>query len=148
QELLLHLLALVLQQLAPRYDDVTPRLVDLEDLALDAAADVVADVGRTADVHLAGGQEDVDADVDEQAALDLAGDHAADDIALLVPVDDRLPLLLPFGLPVRQHDRARLVLDRFEEDLHLIAGLRDDDLVESLVIPLSERNDALGLVAN
>ena len=40
-------------------------------------ADVVADVGRPADVDLAGRQEDVDADVDEQAALDLAGDHAA-----------------------------------------------------------------------
>ena len=37
-------------------------------------ADVVADVRGAADVDLAGGQEDVDADVDEQAALDLLGD--------------------------------------------------------------------------
>src|SRR5262249_54672144 len=148
QEFLLHLLALVLQQLAPRHDDVASRLVDLEDLALDGAADVVADVGWTADVHLAGGQKDVDADVDEQAALDLAGDHAADDIALLVPVDDRLPFLLPFGLPVRQHDRARLVLDRFQQHLDGVAGLGSDDLVESLVVPLVERNDAFRLVAD
>ena len=90
--LLLHLVALVLDQLAAADDDVAAGLVDLEDLALDGLADVVADVGRPADVDLAGGQEDVDADVDQQAALDLAGDHAGDDVAFLVLGDDRLPI--------------------------------------------------------
>ena len=35
-------------------------------------ADVIADVGGPADIDLAGRQKDVDADVDQQAALDLA----------------------------------------------------------------------------
>src|SRR5205823_12591997 len=105
----LHVLALILQQLAARHDDIASGLVDLEDLALDGAADVVADVRRAADVDLAGWQKDVDADVDQQAALDLAGDRAADDVALLVPADDRFPLLLTLRLAVRQHDGARLV---------------------------------------
>src|SRR5262249_45355745 len=60
EQLLLHLLALVLEELAAADDDVAASLVDLEDLALDGAADVVADVGGPADVHLAGRQEDVD----------------------------------------------------------------------------------------
>src|SRR5262249_59146199 len=98
EQLLLHLDALVLDQLAAADDDVAAGLVDLEDLALDGLADVVGDVGRPADVHLAGGEEDVDADVDQEAALDLAGDRAGDDVALLVVADDVLPLLLPFGL--------------------------------------------------
>ena len=76
--------ALVLDQLAAADDDVAPGLVDLEDLALDLAVDVIADVRRPADVHLAGGEKDVDADVDQQAALDLAGDGAGDDVAFLV----------------------------------------------------------------
>src|SRR5262249_51723963 len=61
-------------------DDGAAGLVDLEDLALDGLADVVGDVRQPADVHLADGQEDVDADVDQQAALDLARDVAADDV--------------------------------------------------------------------
>src|SRR5439155_26047393 len=111
QQLLLHLLALVFQELAAGDDDVAAGLVDLEDLALDGAVDVVADVRRAADVHLAGRQEHVDADVDQQPALDLAGDHAADDVALLVLAEDVLPLLLPLGLAVGEVDDAVLVLD-------------------------------------
>src|SRR5262249_46347194 len=148
QELLLHLLALVLDELAPADDDVAAGLVDLEDLALDRLADVVGDVRWPADVHLAGRQEDVDADVHQQAALDLAGDHAADDVALLVLLDDRLPLLLPLGLAVGQDDGAHLVLDGVEQHLHLVAGLRRHDLVEALVVPLLQRDDALALVAD
>src|SRR5262249_36062983 len=93
QELLLHLQSLVLEELAAADDDVPAGLVDLEDLALNLAVDVVADVGRAADVHLAGGQEDVDTDVDEQPALDLAGDGALDGVAFLVLGDDLFPLL-------------------------------------------------------
>src|SRR5205823_7279726 len=123
QELLLHLLALVLEQLAAADDGVAAGLVDLEDLARDGAVDVVGDVRRAADVDLAGGQEDVDADVDQQAALDLARDQAGDDVALLVLGDDVLPLLLPFGLAVGEDDGAALVLDGVEEDLDLLADL-------------------------
>src|SRR5262249_10252526 len=83
EELLLHLLALILDQLAPADDDIAAGLVDLEDLALDGFADVVGNVRRPANIDLAGGQKDVDADVDQEAALDLAGDGAGDHVAFL-----------------------------------------------------------------
>src|SRR5262249_24369266 len=148
QQIVLHLLAQVLDQLAAADDDVAPGLVDLQDLALDGPADVVADVRRPADVHLAGRQEDVDADVDQQAALDLAGDHAADDVALLVLGEDRLPLLLPFGLAVGEVDDAVLVLDGLEQHLDRLANLGRDDLVAALLAPLLKFDDAFRLVAD
>ena len=48
-------------------DDVAPRFVDLEHDALNRAADVIADIGRTANIDLAGRQKHVDADIDQQA---------------------------------------------------------------------------------
>src|SRR5262249_10271169 len=75
EQLFFHLFALVFDQLTATDDDVAASLVDLEDLALDVLADVVADVRRPANVHLARRQKDVDADVHQQAALDLARDH-------------------------------------------------------------------------
>src|SRR5207237_649729 len=83
QELFLHLGALILNQLAAADHDVAAGLVDLEDFAVDGATDVVGDVRRPADVHLAGRQEYVDADVDQQAALDLARHLTGNDVALL-----------------------------------------------------------------
>ena len=44
--------AIVLDQLAPADDDVAAGFVDLENLAIDGAADVIADIGRPADIHL------------------------------------------------------------------------------------------------
>ncbi len=148
EQLLLHLLALVLEQLAAGDDDVAAGLVDLEDLALDGAVDVVGDVRRPADVHLAGRQEDVDADVDQKPALDLAGDQALDDVALLVLGDDGLPLGLALGLAVGQDDGAALVLDGVEQHLDFAADLGRLDLVLALVVPLLEGDDAFGLVAD
>ena len=58
------------------------------------------------------------------------------------------PFLLPLGLAVAQDDRAGLVLDGFEQDLDLVAGLGRDDLVGALVVPLVERDDAFALVAD
>ena len=148
EELLLHILPLILEQLAAADDDVAAGLVDLEDLALDGLADVVGNVGRTADVHLAGGQEDVDADVDQQAALDLAGDHAGDDVAFLVLGDDVFPFLLPFGFAIAQDDGSQLVFNRVEQYLNLFAGLRRHHLVEPFVVPFVDRDDAFALVAD
>src|SRR5262249_17012894 len=54
KEVFLHRLALVFQELAAADDDIAAGLVDLEDLALNGAADVVGDVGRASDVDLAG----------------------------------------------------------------------------------------------
>ena len=75
EQLVLLLRPLVLDQRAAADDDVAAGFVDLQHHALDRAADVVADVRRTADIDLAGRQEHVDADVDQQTTLDLAGDR-------------------------------------------------------------------------
>src|SRR5262249_51707991 len=124
------------------------QFIDLQYGAFDRVVDVVGDVGRAADIDLAGGEEDVDANVDQKAALDLARDQAADDVALLVLGDDVLPLLLAFGLAERQDDGAGLVLDGVEQDLDLVAGLGRLDGVDGLVVPLLERDDTLALVAD
>src|SRR5436190_1170593 len=47
----------------PGDDDVAPRRVDREDLALEAPADEPEKVSRAADIHLGGGQEGRDANV-------------------------------------------------------------------------------------
>ena len=99
----------VLDELAAADDDVAARLVDLEDHALDGLADVLADVARAADVDLAGRQEDVDADVDQQAALDLAGDLAGDDVAFVDGLHDLHPLFDLLGLALAEDDHAALV---------------------------------------
>src|SRR5690606_2916732 len=111
-----------LDELAAGDDDVAPALVDLEDHALDVLADVVADVRRPADVHLAGGQEDVDADIDQQAALDLLGHRAGDDVALVVLRDDVFPGPHAVGLAAREDDLAGVVVHALEQDLDGIAG--------------------------
>jgi hypothetical protein len=123
--------------LAAADDDVAPRVVDGDNLAFDGPAEVVADVRRPADVHLAGGQKDVDADVDQQAALDLARDRAGDDIALSVLLDDLFPLLLALGLAVTEDDSAAFVFQRLQQDLDPVAGPGRDDLVKAFVVPLA-----------
>ena len=103
-------------QAAAADDDVAAGLVDLEHQALDRLADVFADVVRTADVDLAGRQEDVHADVHQQAALDLPRDGAGDDVALvdrlhdLHPLFDLLRLALARGRSCR--DRRAAAGDR------------------------------------
>src|SRR5262249_62000141 len=105
--------------------------------------DVVGDVRRSADVNLAGGQEDVHTNVDEQPALDLAGDDALDLVALLVLLHDLAPFLLALGLAIGQHDGAGLVLDGVEQDLDLVADLRRDVLVPPPVVALPQEAYAL-----
>src|SRR5438874_1023850 len=79
EQLVLLQAAAVLDQLAAADHDVPPLLVDLEDDALDGAVDVFVDGLRPADVDLRRRQKDVDADVDQQAALDLLEDFAGND---------------------------------------------------------------------
>src|SRR5690606_4282892 len=143
EQLLLQLLALLLDQLAARDDDVHPLLVDLDDPRLDVLTDPVADVAGAADVDLRRRQEDRDADVDEHTALDLALDDAFDDVTLGVRVDDLLPAADAVRLALAELDVALLVDDRFDEALDLDARLDLRGVVE-----LVERDPALGLVAD
>src|SRR5262249_14254768 len=106
KQLALHLLALVLEQFAPAHDNIAAARCDAAPLAVDGLANVVAEVGSAANIDLGRRQEDVDADVDQQAPLDLARDGAGDDVALLVLGEHQGPFLLPLGLAVAENDRA------------------------------------------
>src|ERR1700733_9343014 len=144
QQRLLHLLALVFDQLSPRDDDIPPLLVDLQNHALDLAIDVHADIGRTADIDLAGRQEDVDADVHEQAALDLPDDLAFDDVPFLVALDDLFPLAHPVGFALREQDQAKVVLDLLQQHVDFFTRLRRFGGIG----PFFERHNSFALVAN
>ena len=84
----------------------------------------------------------------QQAALDLAGDQAGDDVALLVLGREVLPLLAPLGLAIAQDDGAVLVLGGLEEDLDLVAGAGRDDLVGRIVEPFAQLDGAFTLVTH
>src|SRR5262249_40792071 len=84
EQLLLLFGALLFDERPTADDDVASRFVDLQHEALDRAAQIIANVGRAADIDLAGGQEHVDAaDVDQQAAFDFSGDDTGHDVAFL-----------------------------------------------------------------
>src|SRR5690606_17014037 len=113
-------------------------------------ADVVADVVRSADVDLAGRQEDAHADINEQAALDLAGDLTGDHLAFADSAKHFGPLndLISFALADEDHPvwifgGARFVLDVFDEDADCIA-----DVGELFILPLARRNRAFALEAD
>ncbi len=129
--------AIFLQQFPSGDDDIPPHLVDLEDHALNFFVDVIADVRWPANIDLAGGQEDVDADVDQQPALDLPRDEALDAVAFLVLGQNPFPFFLPLGLAIGESDDAVLVFHRLKQDLNRVADLRDKPAARRL--PLSIR---------
>ena len=149
-ELLLALGTLLLDKGPARDDDVAALLVDLEHEALDAAAAVVADVGRTTDVDLTGGEEDVDTrDVDEEPALDFPRHEPGDDVILLDALHHPQPILDAAGLPLREGDQAALflelaVLELLEEHLDGVAHLRR----RLRIIPLVPWDVPLALVTD
>ena len=143
QEVTLLGLALFLEELPPGDDDVHPGLIDLDDLALEVLPDELGDVAAPPDADLRCGKEDGDPDFEEEAALDLPADLAADDVPLVVGRDHALPAADPVRLPLREGDHAALVLDGLEEHLDLVPLLDPGRIVE-----LIDRDHALGLVAD
>ena len=150
-ELLAVLFPLLFDQGATADDDVTPRFVDLEHFALDDAADEIADVAGTTNVDLAGGQEDIDADVDQQAAFDFARHRTRDDLALLDGGHHLFPLQDLLGLALAQHNHAEglfgtssvNVFHLFDDDANRIADLR-----KLLSFPLAQRDRSFALEAH
>src|SRR5262249_10952119 len=129
--------------LAAADDDVPPPLVDLQDHALDVLVDIVGDIGRAADVDLAGGEEEVDTDIDEQASLDLSGDLSLYHVPFVVLWDGHLPGPPPVRPAPRQDDLSGLVLHAFEQDLNMVARLR-----RRLILPLIQGYQTFRLVAD
>jgi hypothetical protein len=132
-----------LDELATADNDVAPALIDFEDHALDFLVDVIGNIRGAPDVDLAGRQKNVDADIDEQPALDFAGHLALDDIPFVIAGDDHLPGAHPMRFLAGQDDLAGLVFHPFQEDFDVVAGLG-----RRLVLPFVERDQALGLVPN
>ena len=96
------------------------------------------------DVDQRTGQERADAvDHDGEAALDLAGDEAGDDRALLHRRFEVVPGLEALGLVARQAGLAVAVLERLDGDGDEIAGLDLDFAV--VVLEFLDRDEAFGL---
>ena len=144
QQGLLQLLTLDFDQSSARDHDVATGFVDLQDQALDRLAAVRVDVLGTPNIDLAGGQEHVHADVDQQAAFDLLENLALDDVPFLVSADDLFPLADAVGLPLGEQDQSEFVFDFFEQDRDFLT--RDRRFVG--VGPFVERNDSFALVAD
>src|SRR5690606_27230180 len=127
-------------------DDVVAIAVQLDDLELEFLALEVTRVAHRAHIHQGARQEGAHvADVDGEAALDLAGDAAGDDLASLHRGLQFVPDHGALGLLARQHGLAEAVLEVLEGDLHGVAGSHFD--LAGLVTELFDRDDALGLQA-
>ncbi len=98
--------SLLFDQRAAADDNIATCFVDLEHFALHDAPNVIGDVVRTANIDLAGWQEDVDADIDQQATLDLAGHGAGHDLAFADLGHHLFPLQDLFRLAFAQRDHA------------------------------------------
>ena len=78
---------------------------------------------RRDDVDLRGGQERLDADVDDQAAFDDRLDLAVDGAAFVADGEDAVPVLLELGLLVREDDHAFLVFELLDQHIDFVADL-------------------------
>ena len=122
--------ALFLDELAAGEDDVLADEVDLEDLEVVGLAHVLVEVLGRLHIDVRGRHEGVDADADDQAALDLGLDAAGGHGALGKLGENVIPVLLLLGL-VEGNDRvAELVLEFLKHDLDLGSDLELADVDE------------------
>ena len=149
-EELVALLALRLLEVGPaRQHDVVAVLVELDDLALEHAADVRVEVADAAQVDERRGQEAPQADVDDEAALDDFDDRTGDDFLVLLLLLDRAPRALVLRALLRKDQATVFVLFLEDERFDLLA--QRHDLVRVDVVAdreLLARDDALGLVSD
>lgn len=136
-------LALFLDQLAARNDDVFALGVDFEDFEIVGLADVLIQILGGLDVDLGGRHEGVNADGDDEATFDLGLDTALDDGAFRAVGNDVFPVFLLLGF-VEGNDRAAVaVLEFFEEDFNFRAQLQFADVGKFVL-----GDDALGFAAD
>jgi hypothetical protein len=129
---------------AARHHDVVALAIQLDDLELEHLALEVARVAHRPDVHQRAGQEGAhQLELDGEAALDAAGDHALHDLALLEGLLEHRPGAGALGLLARQAGLAEAVLDGVERNLDLVADA--DFEFALLVLELLGRDDGLGL---
>src|SRR4051794_34667229 len=149
EDLLAHLLALLLEDRAAREHDVVARAVQLDHLALDLLTEEVVEVLHAADVDERRGQEAAHAEVDDQAALDHLDHSALDRLARLGGCLDAAPCLLEPGALLGQDQAAVLVLLGENEGIDLLPHLDLFERVGRLTDrQLAREDDPLRLVAD
>ena len=128
---------------AARDDDIAAAAVHLENLEGLGHMHQRAHIADRADINLAAGQERHGAaEIDGEAALDAAEDHAIDALILGAHFFETGPGLLAAGLVARQHRFAERILDALEINFNRVAGL-DRDVLAGLGEFL-ERDAAFG----
>jgi len=131
---------------AARHDHVVALAVELDDLELEFLALEVDRVADRTDVDQRARQERADvADVDGEAALDLAADAAGDGLGLFHRLFELVPHHGALGLLARQHGFAEAVLERVQRHLDGVADV--DFELAGFVTELFDRDNALGLQA-
>ena len=148
-DLLAHLLALLLQHRAPREHHVVAVAVHLDDAAVELLAHVLLQVLHTADVDQRSRQEPAHAEVEDEAALDDLDDVALYGLAALEGLLDALPGLLELG-PLLGEDQAPVgVFLLHDQSVDLLAQRdlvgRADRFADG---KLADGDDAFRLVAD
>jgi hypothetical protein len=123
QRLLLERVALLLEELAAREDDVVPALVELDDAEARLLADQLVEVADRPEVDLRAREERRDADVDLEAALDPPGDDALDHGGLVVGLLDVDPDAALVGAPLGEQREAVVAFLLVDEDVDLVPDL-------------------------
>src|SRR5205085_3201352 len=132
---------------AARNDDIAPAAVHLQALEALWQIDQRLDVTDRTDVDLAAGQEGHGAaEIDGEAALHAAEDHAFDAVAGFEFLLELVPCSFAASAIARQHRFAGAVLDAIHIDFDLIADLELGLLTGSC--ELAERNAAFGFQTN
>ena len=122
--------AFLLDEFAAGKNDVLPLLVDFDNLEVVGVADVLVEILGRGDVDLRGGQEGLDADVDEQTAFDDGFDFAGDGAAFVANGEDAFPVFLELGLFLGENDHAFLVFELLDEHIDFIADFDGLDVFE------------------
>jgi len=142
-ELLGLLAALLAEDFAAGKHDVLPEKIDLEDLEVVGLTHVLVQILRGLDVDVRRRHEGIDADRDDEAALDL-GLHAASCHGAFGKLgEDVVPILLLLGEVEGQQRRAAFVFELFDEHID-----RGTDLQLADVEELVGGNDALGFATD
>src|SRR5262249_18108087 len=123
ENLLAHLLALLLEDGAAGEDHVVPGAVELDHLALELLAHELVEVLDPADVDQRRRQEAADAEVEDQAALDDLNHGARDRLTGLGRTLDLPPGLLEAGALLGEDQAPLLVLLGEDERIDLLAEL-------------------------
>jgi len=132
-----------LDEFSARQHDVLAVLVDFDNLEFVGVAHERLEILRRDHVNLRRWQKRLDADIDDQPALDHGLDLAHDAAAFVADREDAVPVFLELRLLVREDDGAFLVFELLDEHVNFRADL-DGIVVDKFIVG----DHALALVAD